>query len=103
VTIPAAITAQVSALDDAIAAGGNLNTAPFSVINALAYQAGQLASAAQDGVGAAAGALDSFVAPVMPGDIITGFTGLLDAAQTQQSLAELESYAARIEINLENR
>lgn len=101
--VPAAIASQVTALDDAITAAGDLGSASYDTLNALAYQAGQTASAVELAIPANAGALDSWTPPLMPGDITTGVLGLLSAAQTQSSLTDLKGYVARIEINLENR
>jgi hypothetical protein len=101
--VSAAISAQLSALQVAVAAAGNLDAAPFSVANALAYQAGLLAAAVEGAIPAAAGALDTFTAPLMPVDISAGVLGLLSAAQTQSALADLEGFVARIQLNLENR
>lgn len=101
--VPAAIIAQVSALDSAIAAAGDINAASFDVVNSLAFRAGQLAQAIEDATPAAAGALDTFSAPLMPQDIIAGVLGVSDSADTQTALMDLEGFVARIEINLESR
>ena len=100
--VPVAISTQLASLNAAITAAGNLDAAPFTTLNALAYQAGSLAQAIEAAIPGQAGALDTWTPPLMPGDITTGVLGLLTAAQTQSSLADLEGYVARIEINLEN-
>ena len=102
-TVPVSITAQVTALNSAITATGNLNTASFDALNALAWKAGRIASTIDWSIDKSAGALDTFSAPLMPQDIINGVLALSDASDTQTALSELESYVARIEINLENR
>ena len=101
--VPLAITAKVSALAAAVTAAGDLAAASFDTLNALAYQAGVLASSVEASIDANAGALDTFTAPLMPGDMVAGVLALSDAADTQTALCDLEGYVARIEINLENR
>ena len=100
--VPPTIATQLAALNSAIGAAGNLDAAPFTTLNALAVQAGALASAVEAAIPGAAGALDTWTPPLMPADITSGILGLLSVAQTQSSLADLEGFVARIEINLEN-
>lgn len=102
-SVPPAVVAQLTALDDSLVAAGNLETAPLTTLNALAYSAGQLAGAVENAIPAAAGALDTWEAPLMPQDIEAGVLGLLSASEGQSALADLEGFVARIEINLENR
>ena len=101
--VPAAISSQLTALNASIVAAGNLDAASLATLNALAVQSARLVQTILPAIPLAAGALDTFAAPLMPADITTGVLGLLTAAQTQLSLADLEGYVARIEINLENR
>ena len=100
--MPTQIVNEITALQTALTNTGNLNAATFPVRNALAVQAGQLASDIQAAISPNAGMLDTFTPPVMPQDIVTGVLSLLDSAQTQSTLTDLEGYAARIEINIEN-
>lgn len=100
--VPDAIAAQLAALNSAIAGAGGLDSASFATRNALALQAASLAEAAAAAIPGAAGALDTWAAPLMPQDIASGVAGLLAAAQAQSALADLEGFVARIEINLEN-
>ncbi len=101
--IPSTIIAQVSALDDAIVAAGDLNAAPFATVNSLAYQAGQLAGLIDGATDGLAGALDTFTAPLMPQDIIAAVQSIADSATTQMQMSDLGAFISRIEINLENR
>jgi hypothetical protein len=101
--IPASVIAQVSALDDAIVAAGDLNAAPFAAINGLAYQAGLLSDVIDGATGGLAGALDTFTAPLMPQDIVAAVLSIADSATTQMQMSDLGAFIARIEINLENR
>lgn len=101
--VPATIAAQVSALNSALTAARNLNAASFETLNALAWRAGTVASDVEASIDGQAGALDTFTAPLMPADIVSGVLGLLDASTTQATLGDLEGFVARIEINLENR
>jgi hypothetical protein len=94
---------QMQALSVAVKAAGNLTQASLPVVNALAYQAGLLASSVEAAIPNYAGALDTWTSPTQTGDIATGILGLQTSTLTQLSLADLEGYVARIAINLENR
>lgn len=101
-TIPVAVTTQLAALQAAFVAASPIDTAATrSQILGLQFQATQLVAALDVALPAAAGALNTFVAPAMPHDMAAGVLGLLAATQDQIVLADLRGVMGRALSNLE--
>lgn len=100
--IPVNIIGEVSALNAAIAANSPLELLSSSALTMLTNQAIQLVNDTDSAISAAAGQLDSFVAPMMPIEMAAQFISVQDSGQTQWLLVLLEGYAGRLATNLIN-
>lgn len=99
---PAAIQAELSALNAAYTAASPLSAASDSTVYALAVQAVQFVDDVDAALDASAGDLDAFPNVVMPMDIAAGVLALVDASGTQTALSDLSGFAGRIASNLTN-
>ena len=100
-TSGSALQAQIAAMQAAFAAASPIEQAPRAAVTALQINAAQLVSGVDAALAGAAGALDTFAAPVLAADMATGLTGLLTASQNQTDLADLRGLAGRVASNLD--
>ena len=99
--IPATIQAEIAAITAAFQAATPLKQAPRAAVTALQINAAQIVADVDSALAGAAGALDTFAAPLMPADIAAGVNALLTASQNQTDLADLRGLAGRVASNLD--
>jgi hypothetical protein len=100
-TIPADISTGLTALQNQLAAAGNLQNASGPTIVALQLNAESFLGDVDAALDAAAGSLDTFMAPTDPQAIISGFLGLVGNATDQYTLCNIEGYVGRAVKNLD--
>ena len=96
--IPATIQAEIAAITAAFQAATPLKQAPRAAVTALQINAAQIVADVDSALAGAAGALDTFAAPLMPADIAAGVSALLTASQNQTDLADLRGLAGRVDL-----
>jgi hypothetical protein len=101
VTIPANITSELAALQQQTAAAQPLASASRPTITAIQLNAGQLLSDIDVALLAAAGSLDTWTPPTDPDAIVAGILGLLESADDQAGLCNMEGYVGRAAKNLD--
>jgi hypothetical protein len=100
-SIPTTITSLLADLQAEVAAATPLTSASQQTLVAIQLNAEQLLDEIATALPAAAGQLDTFVAPAQPQAIATGILGLLESAQDQANLANWQGYFGRAAINLD--
>jgi hypothetical protein len=101
-SIPDNIVDEATALQAQVAAATPLENATFATLTAIRLNANQLATDIGNALTAAAGALDTWMAPTDPVAIANGVLALATAAADQNSLANMQGYVGRSVLNLNN-
>jgi hypothetical protein len=99
-TIPSNITTELANLQAQVVAATPLNNASFATIKAMQLNAGNLVSDIQKAL-ITTSTLDTWVAPVDPTSMISGFQGVVIAGQDQNKLSLLRGVAGRVASNLD--
>ena len=94
-SIPAKITAELTALQAQLTAAEPIQSASQPTVVAIQLNAEQLLTDIGIALTAAAGSLDTWVAPVDPQQIVNGILGLGASADDQSSLADSVGYVGR--------
>lgn len=100
-TVPAAITSELAALQAQVAAAAPLTSASAATVLALQLNAAQLVTDVDAALAGAAGQLDTWIAPADPDQIVAGVTALVDSVEDQSSLADTRGLVGRVAANLE--
>jgi hypothetical protein len=98
--IPAALQSAATFLQNQVTQNQPLTSAPAPQITAMQLNAANLVVNGDAALLAAAGALDTFTAPVGAIPIIQGVIGLAISAQNQSDLALFCGIVGRVNLNL---
>ena len=99
-SIPSNVATEWASLQAQVAAASPLANAPFPTIRALQLNAGNLVADVQTAL-TASSLLDTWSPTIDPGVIISGFAGVVTAAQDQSNLALMRGVAGRVASNLD--
>jgi len=100
VTIPVSISTELQALQVQVAAALPLEEAPFSTIKAIQLNAINLTADIQSAL-VASSTLDTWIAPVDAMSLISGYLGVVSAADDQQALSLMRGIVGRATSNLD--
>jgi hypothetical protein len=111
-SIPADITIELSSLQAQVAAAVPLNNAPFATIKALQLNAGNLVDDIQTALTTTtlipnivlttdSRLLDTWVPPVDPISMVTGFNAVVIAGDNQSDLSLMRGVVGRVASNLD--
>jgi hypothetical protein len=100
-SVPATITAELTALQAQVTAAAPLASAAPATIAAIQLNAEQLVSDIGSALTTAAGALDTWTTPTDPNAIAAGIEALKCSAEDQATLANMAGYVGRATKNLD--
>jgi hypothetical protein len=111
-SIPSKITTELSSLQAQVTAAMPLNNAPFATIKAMQLNAGNLVNDIQSALTTTtlipnivlttdSVLLDTWVAPIDPISIVTGFNAVVTAGDNQSDLSLMRGVVGRVASNLD--
>ena len=99
--ISAQIYTDLAALQSQINAAAPLTSASRATVTAIQLNTENLLTEIAAAQNAAAGVLDTWIAPTDPAQIISGVLGLTSSATDQWTLTDMLAFAGRANLNLE--
>jgi hypothetical protein len=100
-TVPAKITASLTALQAQVAAAAPLQAAPYSALRAIQLNANRLEADTTLALYDAAGQLDTWIAPPNQPGMISGFQAMVESALDEWRILDMLAVISRAALNID--